>query len=179
MEMAALTPNIAVYESRRYRRVDAGGGNGRAEPTAPYADLISKPVGINQDRCGFATNCLRSACQRIKSGVKLSLVKCVECEWLTSECERLDRVRSAAIEILDAKIDSIVVSEYRRLRRTLDDATMDAQVARMELKFHRRSHSTEAKAAASGGHIQPSRPDFDNRDDSLRGDLHGSLPPGF
>ena len=65
---------------------------------------------------------------------------CPECEHFARERERRERVCAAAIYALSAKIETSPLSEYRLLRKIADEATRDAEVARLELACHRRTH---------------------------------------
>jgi hypothetical protein len=67
-------------------------------------------------------------------------VDCSQCLFLTTEYESLERAYAAAVTELNTGIKSAPVEEYRRLRKRADESRLDAEVARLELEKHRRSH---------------------------------------
>jgi len=65
---------------------------------------------------------------------------CEECVRLTTEYESLKKIHAATISELSAKSDFIPAEEYLSLRKTADEARLDAKVASLALEMHKRIH---------------------------------------
>lgn len=67
-------------------------------------------------------------------------MRCPECDRLITEYERLESGYATALQRLDDLRDTVVASEYIRLRTAADEAGIDCEIARLELERHRRIH---------------------------------------
>jgi len=74
---------------------------------------------------------------------------CSECARLTGEYERLRRVWSAAIDALTTGVHTGASSEYESLRRALEEASREAEIARLELVSHQRTHQPGVSTAGA------------------------------
>jgi hypothetical protein len=67
-------------------------------------------------------------------------MNCPECDRLTEEFERLERVYCSVIEALTKGRKSAPGRPFKALRTTCDDARRDSEMARLELLKHQEIH---------------------------------------
>jgi len=68
-------------------------------------------------------------------------MRCLECDRLLAEYEKLETDYATTVQTLGARRDIASASEYIRLRTAADEARIDCEVARLELEQHKRIHA--------------------------------------
>ena len=81
---------------------------------------------------------------------------CSECLRLTAEYETVERVYAAAVGEVPLRRGTVSAEEYERLRKRIDQASLDLEVAGMMLAIH------------DGVHRDPDIPDLMDRTDDAR-----------
>lgn len=66
---------------------------------------------------------------------------CAECDRLSTELERLERIYARALGVLRENANDGSTAEYQRLSAATYETRIDADVARIELERHQRTHT--------------------------------------
>jgi hypothetical protein len=67
-------------------------------------------------------------------------INCAECDRLTAECERLQQQNASGQESFNARVQPFAPGEYAELGWPVEEARMEAEIARFELEQNKEIH---------------------------------------